>query len=139
MSNLLRGQEDAMQAQRQLAAAQAQLEQYTGSHKDKGKKMMMGVAAKNDKACMDLTLTEWYKLIQRQKKENEIRKEYEERIVIANRNLFEYKQSQKGNAKGVLMKQAAKGDQAIVEELYFLLKKEVSDKYLEAETQKKMA
>merc|ERR1719265_3119387 len=139
MSNLLRGQEDAMQAQRQLAAAQAQLEQYTGSHKDKGKKMMMGVAAKNDKACMDLTLTEWYKLVQRNKKENEIRKEYEERIVTANQKLFEYKQSQKGNAKGVLMKQAAKGDGAVVEEVYFLLKKEMEDKKLQAEADKKLA
>merc|ERR1719171_2763341 len=139
MSTLLRGAEDAMQAQKQLAAANAQLGQYTGSHKDKGKKMMMGVAAKNDKACMDMTLTEWYKLIQRQKKENEIRKEYEERIVKANQALFEYKQNQKGNAKGVLMKQAAKGDGAIVAEVYFLLKKEVEDKKLEAEAEKKLA
>merc|ERR1719171_13985 len=139
MSTLLRGAEDAMQAQRQLAAAQAQLGQFTGSHKDKGKKMMMGVAAKNDKACMDLTLTEWYKLIQKQKKENEIRKEYEERIVKANQALFEYKQNQKGNAKGVLMKQAAKGDGAIVAEVYFLLKKEVEDKKLQAEAEKKLA
>merc|ERR1719399_2661504 len=138
MSTLLRGAEDAMQAQKQLAAANAQLGQYTGSHKDKGKKMMMGVAAKNDKACMDLTLTEWYKLVQRQKKEAEIRKEYEERIEVAQKKLFDYKQSMKGNSKGVLMKQAAKGDAALVTEVYFLLKKEVEDKRLEEETQRKM-
>merc|ERR1719262_1222572 len=77
MSTLLRGQDDAMQAQRQLAAANAQLGQYTGSHKDKGKKMMMGVAAKNDKACMDFCIEEWHKLVVRLKKEAEIRKEYE--------------------------------------------------------------
>merc|ERR1719171_16891 len=138
MSTLLRGAEDAMQAQKQLAAANAQLGQYTGSHKDKGKKMMMGVAAKNDKACMDLTLTEWYKLVARNKKENEIRKEYEERIEVAQKRLFDYKQSMKGNSKGVLMKQAAKGDAALVTEVYFLLKKEVEDKKLEEETQRKM-
>merc|ERR1719171_296541 len=138
MSGLIVGQEDAMLAQKQLAAAQAQLGHYTGSHKDKGKKMMMGVAAKNDRMCMDAAFDEWGKLVARLKKEAEIRKEYEERIVAANQRLFEYKQSQKGNAKGVLMKQAAKGDQAIVEEVYYLLKKEVEDKLIEAETQRKM-
>merc|ERR1719171_1090089 len=139
MASLILGQEDAMLAQKQLAAAQAQLGHYTGSHKDKGKKMMMGVAAKNDRMCMDAAFDEWGKLVARLKKEAEIRKEYEDRIVAANQKLFEYKQSQKGNAKGVLMKQAAKGDTAIVEEVYFLLKKEVEDKKLEAEAEKKLA
>merc|ERR1719156_489777 len=50
MSKLLRGQDDAMQAQKQLAAAQAQLGHFQGSHKDKAYKAMMGVAGKNDKA-----------------------------------------------------------------------------------------
>merc|ERR1719171_809656 len=139
MSGLIIGQEDAMLAQKQLAAAQAQLGQFQGNHKDKGKKMLMGVAGKNDRMLTEVTFEHWRDLIQRQKKEAEIRKEYEDRIVEANRKLFEYKQAQKGNAKGVLMKQAAKGDGAIVEEIYFLLKKEVEDKKLEAEAEKKLA
>merc|ERR1719161_901454 len=88
---------------------------------------------------MDAAFDEWGKLVARQKKEAEIRKEYEDRIVEANKKLFEYKQAQKGNAKGVLMKQAAKGDGAIVEEVYFLLKKEMEDKKLQAEADKKLA
>merc|ERR1719197_2204050 len=70
--------------------------------------------------------------------ENKIREEYIERIDAAQKRLFEYKQSQKGNAKGVLMKQAAKGDSALVEEVYVLLKKEVDDKKLEVEAEKKL-
>merc|ERR1719443_1569140 len=139
MSGLIIGQEDAMLAQKQLAAAQAQLGMYHGNHKDKGKKMLMGVAGKNDRMLTEVTFEHWRDLIQRQKKEAEIRKEYEDRIVEANKKLFEYKQAQKGNAKGVLMKQAAKGDNAIVEEVYFLLKKEVEDKKLQAEADKKLA
>merc|ERR1719313_3129348 len=84
MSNLLRGQEDAMQAQKQLASAQQQLAEYSGNHKGKGKKMMMGLAAKNDRACKEGFFDEWRNLIIKEKKENEIRKEYEERIVAAN-------------------------------------------------------
>merc|ERR1719446_1698384 len=139
MSKLLRGQDDAMQAQKQLAAAQAQLGHFQGSHKDKAYKAMMGVAGKNDKAAMDAVITNWKAVVDRVKKEAEIRVEYEERIEAAQKRLFDYKQAQKGNAKGVLMKQAAKGDGAIVQEVYFLLKKEVEDKKLEAEAEKKLA
>merc|ERR550514_1244509 len=81
MSQLLRGQDDAMQAQKQLAAAQAQLGHFQGSHKDKAYKAMMGVAGKNDRAMMDSFITNWKAVIDRTKKEAEIRVEYQERIV----------------------------------------------------------
>merc|ERR1719389_1557561 len=87
---------------------------------------------------MDSFITNWKMVVDRTKKEAEIRLEYEERIDAAQKRLFDYKQTQKGNAKGVLMKQAAKGDGALVGEVYFLLKKEVEDKRIEEETQKKM-
>merc|ERR1719313_2657119 len=110
MSKLLRGADDAMQAQKQLAAAQAQLGHFQGSHKDKAYKAMMGVAGKNDKAMMDAVITNWKAVVDRTKKEAEIRIEYEERIEAAQKRLFDYKQSQKANSKGVLMRQAASGD-----------------------------
>merc|ERR1719253_1218303 len=79
MSKLLRGQDDAMQAQKQLAAAQAQLGHFQGSHKDKAYKAMMGVAGKNDRALLDAMITNWKSVIDRAKKKAEIRIEYEER------------------------------------------------------------
>merc|ERR1711977_616252 len=118
MSKLLRGQDDAMQAQKQLAAAQAQLGHYQGSQKDKAYKAMMGVAGKNDRAAMDAVITNWKAVIDRKKKEGEIRVEYEERIEAAQKRLFDYKQSQKGNAKGVLLRQAAAGDGALIGEVF---------------------
>merc|ERR1719321_1081099 len=99
MSQLLRGQDDAMQAQKQLAAAQAQLGHFQGAHKDKAYKAMMGVAGKNDRAMMDSFITNWKSVIDRTKKEAEIRIEYEERIEAAQKRLFDYKQSQKANSK----------------------------------------
>merc|ERR1719265_2996030 len=77
MSQLLRGQDDAMQAQKQLAAAQAQLGHFQGSQKDKAYKAMMGVAGKNDKALMDAMITNWKSVVDRIKKEAEIRVEYQ--------------------------------------------------------------
>merc|ERR1712159_462818 len=138
MSQLLRGQDDAMQAQKQLAAAQAQLGHFQGSHKDKAYKAMMGVAGKNDRALMDATITNWKGVIDRAKKEAEIRLEYQERIEAAQKRLFDYKQSQKGNAKGVLLRQAAAGDGALVGEVFAYLCKEPQQRRADEEAARKL-
>merc|ERR1711869_128294 len=88
-----------------------------------GYKAMMGVAGKNDKAQMDAIITNWKGVVDRIKKEAEIRIEYQERIEAAQKRLFDYKQSQKGNAKGVLMRQAAAGDGQLVGEVFAYLTK----------------
>lgn len=139
MSKLLRGQDDAMQAQKQLAAAQQQLGHFQGSHKDKAYKAMMGVAGKNDRALADAMITNWRGLVDRRKKEEEIRVEYEERIEAAQKRLFDYKQSQKGNAKGVLLRQAAAGDGALIAEVFGFLCKEPLSRKADEEAAKKMA
>merc|ERR1719236_279147 len=139
MSKLLRGQDDAMQAQKQLSAAQAQLGQWQGSQKDKAYKAMMGVAGKNDRAMMDSFITNWKSVVDRTKKEAEIRIEYEERIEAAQKRLFDYKQSQKGNAKGVLLRQAAAGDSALIGEVFAYLCKEPQQRKADEEAAKKLA
>merc|ERR1719388_144743 len=138
MSKLLRGQDDAMQAQKQLAAAQAQLGQWQGSQKDKAYKAMMGVAGKNDRAMMDSFITNWKSVVDRTKKEAEIRVEYEERIAAAQKRLFDYKQSQRGNAKGVLLRQAAAGDSALIGEVFAYLCKEPMQRKADEEAEKKL-
>jgi len=138
MSKLLRGQDDAMQAQKQLAAAQAQLGHYQGSQKDKAYKAMMGVAGKNDRAAMDAVITNWKAVIDRIKKEAEIRVEYEERIELAQKRLFDYKQSQKSNSKGVLLRQAAAGDSALIGEVFAYLCKEPMQRKADEEAERKM-
>merc|ERR1712193_325904 len=138
MSKLLRGQDDAMQAQKQLAAAQAQLGHFQGSHKDKAYKAMMGVAGKNDRAQMDAVITNWKAVVDRTKKEAEIRIEYEERIEAAQKRLFDYKQSQKKNSKGVLLRQAASGDSALIGEVFAYLCKEPMQRRADEEAEKKL-
>merc|ERR1719359_2432542 len=100
---------------------------------------MMGVAGKNDRALMDATITNWKALIDRMKKEAEIRVEYEERISAAQKRLFDYKQSQKGNAKGVLLRQAASGDGALVQEVFHYLIKPLTERKADEEAAKKLA
>jgi len=121
---MMRGQDDAMAIQRKLAAAQAQLGHFGASHKDKAMKAMMGVAGKNDKALVADLFAHWKGVKVSILAEKRIREEYAERIEAAQKRLFDYKSSQKGNAKGVLLRQAAAGDGALLAEVFGFLCKE---------------
>merc|ERR1711907_509005 len=99
---------------------------------------MMGVAGKNDRALMDSCITNWRQVVGKLKKENEIRAEYIERIEAAQKRLFDYKQSQKGNAKGVLLRQAA-GDGALIAEVFGYLCKEPKQRKEDEEAARKLA
>merc|ERR1711934_860095 len=100
---------------------------------------MMGVAGKNDRAVMDSVITNWKAVVDRIKKEAEIRLDYQERIEAAQKRLFDYKQSQKGNAKGVLLRQAAAGDGALVGEVFEYLVKAGKQRKEDEEAAKKLA
>merc|ERR1719443_1582677 len=88
---------------------------------------------------MDATITNWKKLQEKLAKEKEIRNEYLERIEAAQKRLFDYKQSQKGNAKGVLLRQAAAGDGALVGEVFEYLVKAGKQRKEDEEAAKKLA
>merc|ERR1719265_2465885 len=88
---------------------------------------------------LDAMITNWRGLVDRAKKEAEIRIEYEERIEAAQKRLFDYKQSQKSNSKGVLLRQAAAGDGALVSEVFAYLCKEPQQRKADEDAAKKLA
>merc|ERR1719395_70305 len=88
---------------------------------------------------MDSFITNWKSVVERTKKEAEIRVEYQERIEASQKRLFEYKQSQKGNAKGVLLRQAAAGDGALLGEVFMYICLPVTQRKAEEDAAKKLA
>merc|ERR1719359_1194605 len=60
MSKLLRGQDDAIQAQKKLAQAQAQLAEFQGNHNEKAKKVLMGMCSGNTQALIKSTFVAWH-------------------------------------------------------------------------------
>lgn len=138
MGRVLRGADDAMSAHKQLAEAQAQLSKYHSGHNEKAKKVMLAMGSKQEKVVVKASFTAWADMKERMRVENSIRAEYEQRIADASKRLFDYKTSMKGNAKGVLMKQAAMGDSALVQDVFGVLIKEVHDKKLEIEAEAKL-
>merc|ERR1711953_1511871 len=64
----------------------------------------------------------------RMKKENEIRKEYEEQIEEAERRLFEYRQSQLTNVRSVVERQAKQIEGELVARCFRAFVEEVEEK-----------
>merc|ERR1719230_1756216 len=128
MQTLISGQADAMQAQKQLAAAQEKLQSYMSSHNDKAKKMVMGMAGGQGKALMAACYSSWASETKKMKHENEIRKEYEERIDAAEGRLNAYVAQQMENVTGVINRKFAQGESALTSMCFNVFKADVEER-----------
>jgi len=135
MAGLLRGQEERMQAQKALASAREQLAKYTGSHNDKAKKLLMTLASGNAQALLAGSFKSWCDYYRVQKRENEIRLEYEDQIQAAVQRLNDYKEKQLGNVRGVLMRKAADGDMGLVQECFKIMVGDLEEKKRDKESE----
>lgn len=116
MGKLVRGQEDAMQAQKRLAAARAQLTAYNSSQNEKAKKVLMSFTSNSGTALMASSFQGWLAVYKQGKQEAHIRAEYEERIAFARQRLLDYKTTQLSNVRGIMEKKAKDQDGMLVGE-----------------------
>jgi hypothetical protein len=114
MAPLLRGQEDSMIAQMQLAQAKSKLASLQGDSKDKSRKVLMAQFSGQEKAMQGAIFSSWSDHVKRMRLENEIRKEYEERIYEAENRLIDFRTHMLEHTKNVLMHSAAEGDKVLI-------------------------
>merc|ERR1712224_1130452 len=139
MSRLLRSADDAERAQIELKKLQAQLDDFGGSQNDKSKKVMMGVAGKNDKMLVTVVFGSWFTLQQKLKSEKGIRDMFEAEIEALDTKLMEYRQAALNNVRNVLMRKAAEGDSALLQQVWKAWSDEVQETKREAGSQGAMA
>jgi hypothetical protein len=132
MAPLLRGQADAMISQKALAQARSQLNGHRIDANEKSRKVLMGLVGGQLDALRATCFSCWSDIVSRMKKENEIRKEYEDQIEAAETRLFEYKQNQLTNVRGVVMRQAAEGQKALVARCFQAIAEELEEKRFRA-------
>jgi len=116
-SKLIRGQEDALNAQKRLAAVQAQLNQHNESHSKKTRKVIMSFSQKSEQALFSLSFNAWKTHVKQAKFESAIRVDYAERLDESERRLGEFKEAQLANARGVLMKKGIANDKELLGEV----------------------
>merc|ERR1719387_2336652 len=139
MSRLLRSADDAERAQIELKKLQAQLDNFGGAQNDKSTKMMTGVAGKNDKVLMTVVFSSWFTLQQKLKSEKGIRDMFEAEIEALDTKLMEYRQAALNNVRNVLMRKAAEGDSALLQQVWKAWSDEVQETKREAGSQGAMA
>merc|ERR1719203_962109 len=118
MSKLIRGQEDAMSAQKKLAAAQAQLSMYTSGQNEKAKKVIMNFATQSSKGLMASSFKGWSTYCKNNRFEEEIRKEYADRLDAATKRLVDYKADSLKNVRGVMEKKGAARIMELIAEIW---------------------
>lgn len=90
MSPLLQSQANAMISQKALAQAKADLGQVRCTANEKTKQVLMSLAGGSAEALKATSFNSWADLVKHQKRENEIRAEYEEEINQAEGRLQDY-------------------------------------------------
>ena len=123
MSRYIRGQQDAMIAQKKLTAAQAELTNFTTGQSKKTQNVLVSLCGGQSKALVGITFNGWEHAWRQEKLEREVRKEYEVRLERSEKALAEYKAEQLKNAKGVLGRGAAANDQMLLAEILMIWKK----------------
>eukprot|EP00927_Polykrikos_kofoidii_P045804 TRINITY_DN3992_c0_g1_i1.p1 TRINITY_DN3992_c0_g1~~TRINITY_DN3992_c0_g1_i1.p1 ORF type:complete len:604 (-),score=123.33 TRINITY_DN3992_c0_g1_i1:499-2310(-) len=106
MAKLIRGQEDALTAQKKLAHAQAQLTMQANTQKDKMKKVLSSMSTANASTQRSSFFFAWQGYTRAVLIENAIRKEYEERIEISQHRLMEFRGTQLKDVRAMMERKA---------------------------------
>merc|ERR1719240_1593679 len=104
---------EAANLQQELNGVLNKLESFGATQNSKSKAVLAGLASGQDKALVATTFGAWMGWLLKMKSEKDIRDMFEEQIAAADRKLFEYKERQLANVKGVINR----GNAASVEDL----------------------
>merc|ERR1719247_2911953 len=85
-------------------ALECQIKEYTETEKGKSKAFLVNMADGQDKALTHTVFSSWLGLMQKARAEKDIRKKFEDQIALCEKRLFQYKEAQIANVRGVIMR-----------------------------------
>merc|ERR1719265_2981900 len=135
---LARCADDAEAAKRQLAAVMGQLNSFGAEQAAKAKKVLVGMSATSEKGLLTTVVGTWTGWYHRYKQEQHIHDKFKKLISDAEDKLFAYKEKQLKNTKGVLMRNIASGDNALLQMIIQVWFKTMREERGDSETQQKM-
>merc|ERR1719502_1602582 len=106
IDRLLRASEEAEHCQQQLIALESQLAEYKGDSKSKNKSVLLNMAEGQNKTLLHSVFSSWLGYLEKVHAEKAIRKKFEDQIALCERRLFQYKEAQIANVRGVIMRGA---------------------------------
>jgi len=114
MGRLLRGQQDNITAQKQLAQAEAELAKQNGEQSAKSAKVVMNFSAKNDKQFKTIVLMGWSQATKTERLEKLLREEYGDRLKDLEDNLAKVKFGQVSKCENVVLKRIQQENVALL-------------------------
>lgn len=138
IARLQSAEEMAEHAQQQLIATEAQISVFCDSQTQKSKKMLTGMAGKNDKVLMHSAFSAWLGDHMKVMSEKVIRDKYEAEAEAAEKRLLDYQEKQVKNVRNILMKSAKGEDQAMLVLMFDCWAKDVKARKDEGGTKSEM-
>lgn len=126
--------EEAEHCQQQLMAAEAQLAEYHGDAKAKGKGLLMNMAEGQDKALAHAVFSSWLGWMEKVHAEKEIRDRFQAQIDNCTAKLLQYKEAQIANIRGVLMRGAMQDTEVLMHFIWKTWTDEVAERKAEGDT-----
>jgi hypothetical protein len=102
IDRLLLASEEAEHANQNLLAIESQLAMYQDESKTKGKGMLLKMAEGKESALLHSVFSSWHGYIEKVHAENGIRKQFEDQIKNLEKKLFQFKEAQIANVRGVV-------------------------------------
>mmetsp|Transcript_27500 Transcript_27500/g.53817 ORF Transcript_27500/g.53817 Transcript_27500/m.53817 type:complete len:522 (+) Transcript_27500:80-1645(+) len=136
---MLQAQANSMTTQKALNQARADVSAISGSTKEKSKNVLLGMASNAEETLKATTFLGWSDTTKRLKRENEIRKDYEQEIDEATKKLMDYKAAQLANVRGVLNRTAKESTASLVASVIGVLKTEAQTIKHKREGRKELA
>lgn len=127
ISPLLQSQANSMALQKALAQAKAQLTATRADANEKSKSVLLRLGSNSEATLVSSAFIAWCDHARKMKKENEIRKEYEEQIEEAQKKLLEYKEAQLGGVRSVIERNIALTEGSLIQTCFNAFREEVED------------
>lgn len=104
---LLMASAESMQSQKALAQVKAQLGMSRVQATSKTKKVLMNLVGGSNETLLATIMNSWDDAVKKQKREDEIEKEYEEEIMAANQKLIDFKNKNQSGIRNLMMRNIA--------------------------------
>jgi hypothetical protein len=121
----IRGQEEKMRVEKQLAQAQAQLAVFTSSQNEKSKKVVMNFLNSSSEGLKAASFKGWHGAVQLQKKENDCAGEFKQRLEAVQAQLMDLKTKSLQGVRNAMEGQARQMASVLVAETLQIWKTEV--------------
>jgi hypothetical protein len=138
IDRLLMASEEAEHANQNLLAIESQLQAYKDDSKSKSKGMLLSMAEGKESALVHSVFSSWHGYIEKVHAENGIRQKFTDQIKNLERKLFQFKEAQIANVRGVVGRFHMADTEALLHTVWKIWVDDVAQTKMDGDTAEQM-